>query len=136
MIDNQFLINAATQARSNAYAPYSGYAVGAALLTEDGQVFTGCNIENSAYGSTMCAERVALFKARSEGYQAFTAMAIVVDAIALPMPCGSCRQVMAELAPNIVVIVANISGDRKEYKVADLLPYAFTQKNFKENGRC
>lgn len=131
MIDKEMLINEAIKARLEAYVPYSGYAVGAAVLSKDGQVFRGCNIENSAYGCTMCAERVALFKARSEGVTDFIALAIVVDALSLPMPCGQCRQVMTELAPQMSVIVANLKGDSKEYSLTELLPYAFSQKNLK-----
>lgn len=131
MIDKKLLINEAITAREHAYAPYSGYAVGAALLTKEGQIFGGCNIENSAYGATMCAERVALYKARSEGFKDFVALAIVVDASVLPMPCGTCRQVMAELGSDMWVIVANVSGVSKEYMVSDLLPYAFSQENIK-----
>lgn len=98
------LLELALDARKNAYVPYSGYAVGAALLTEDGKVFAGCNIENAAYGNTLCAERTALVKAVSEGYRKFTKIAIASSGSA-PYPCGACRQSLYEFAPGLEVLV-------------------------------
>ena len=98
------LLELALDARKNAYVPYSGYAVGAALLTEDGKVFIGCNIENAAYGNTLCAERTALVKAVSEGYRRFTKIAIASSGSA-PYPCGACRQSLYEFAPELEVLV-------------------------------
>ena len=98
------LLELALDARKNAYVPYSGYAVGAALLTEDGRVFTGCNVENAAYGNTLCAERTALVKAVSEGCRRFTKIAIA-SAGSAPYPCGACRQSLYEFAPELEVLV-------------------------------
>lgn len=122
--NRQRLIEAALEARRWAYAPYSHYAVGAALLTESGKVYEGVNIENAAYPTTICAERVAVFKAVSEGERAFTAIAVVTSNGGTP--CGSCRQVLAEFGVDTVVIIANTQGEVvRESTVADLLPGAF-----------
>ena len=119
------LIRAALDARLRAYAPYSKYPVGAALLTASGQIFSGVNVENAAYPTTMCAERVAVFKAVSEGEQDFAAIAVATENGG--SPCGSCRQVLAEFGLNIVVLIANGKGELvKETTVAELLPAAFT----------
>ncbi len=118
------LIEIAREALNNAYAPYSGLKVGAALLTREGKIFTGVNIENASYGLTICAERVAIFKAVSEGYRDFVAIAITSSKGKI-MPCGACRQVMAEFSKNLEVIV----GDENEfqiYTVSDLLPESFS----------
>jgi cytidine deaminase len=120
----QELVEAAVQARRWAYAPYSKYAVGAALLTESGKVYDGVNIENAAYPTTICAERVAVFKAVSEGERKFSAIAVVTSNGG--MPCGSCRQVLAEFGVDTLVIIADESGlVRQEMSVGDLLPGAF-----------
>jgi cytidine deaminase len=120
----QQLIEAAVQARRWAYAPYSNYAVGAALLTDSGKVYDGVNIENAAYPTTICAERVAVFKAVSEGERSFVAIAVVTSNAGTP--CGSCRQVMSEFGIDMVVIIADTSGSvKQECTVADLLPGAF-----------
>ena len=119
------LVQQAIEARQLAYAPYSGYLVGAALLTASGRVFTGCNVESAAYPTSMCAERVAIFKAVSEGEREFTALAVVTDNGGTP--CGSCRQVLAEFGLETVVLVADTSGAvRQETTIDDLLPGAFT----------
>ncbi|MCS7219974.1 MAG: cytidine deaminase [Anaerolineae bacterium] len=118
------LIAAAQAARAHSYSPYSRYAVGAAVLTRAGQVFTGCNIENASYGATVCAERVALWKAVSEGERDFEAIAIVTDNGG--SPCGICRQVMVEFAPTMKVIIADTSGNVRVTTVDDLLPDRFT----------
>ncbi len=120
----QELIRAAGQARELAYAPYSDYRVGAALLTSSGQVFSGVNVENAAYPTCMCAERVAIYKAVSEGVRQFTAIAVVTTNGG--SPCGSCRQVMAEFSLDMVVLIANSEGKLlQESTVAGLLPGAF-----------
>lgn len=119
------LIDFANEARKKAYAPYSHYSVGAALRTKTGRVFTGVNVENAAYPHTMCAERVAIFKAVSEGEMEFDVIAVVTDNGG--SPCGGCRQVLAEFGLDTVVLIANGEGKLlKETTVKDLLPEAFT----------
>ena len=118
------LVARATQARGHAYVPYSGFAVGAALLTRSGEVFTGCNVENASYGLTVCAERVAIFNAVARGHREFRALAVVADTEEVCSPCGACRQVMAEFG-DFRVIMANLRGDRRSASVAELLPAAF-----------
>jgi cytidine deaminase len=120
---DQELIELAVQARRLAYAPYSQYAVGAALLAQSGNVYTGCNIENAVLGLTLCAERVALFKAVSEGERQFEAIAVVTSNGG--SPCGSCRQVLAEFGLHIRVLIATPEQLVAESKVIDLLPRAF-----------
>ena len=117
------LLEMAIEARKNAYVPYSGYAVGAALETKDGHVFTGCNVENAAYGNTLCAERTALVKAVSEGYREFTKIAIAASGSA-PYPCGACRQSLSEFAPDLEVFVT-WDGHVDRVPLAELLPYGF-----------
>lgn len=128
------LCAAAIKAMDNAYVPYSGYKVGAALLTADGKVFIGCNIENAAYSPTVCAERVAFFKAISSGERKFKAIAVAggkdgkIEG-AFP-PCGVCRQVMAEFcSPDFAILVVTGTDSYKKYTLSDLLPEAFTPKN-------
>lgn len=119
------LVQAAIQARRWAYAPYSKYAVGAALLTASGKIYEGVNIENAAYPHTICAERTAVFKAVSEGERQFTAIAVVTSNAG--MPCGACRQVLAEFGLDTIVWVANTDGEvLREATVGELLPGAFT----------
>lgn len=123
------LIQKAVEAKKKAYVPYSGFHVGAALLCKDGTIFTGCNIENSAYGPTNCAERTAIFKAVSEGYCEFQAIAIISDSKKLTAPCGVCRQVMAEFCePDFKVIMLNCDGQYRSATLDELLPYAFSLK--------
>ena len=120
------LIERAAEARLAAHAPYSNFEVGAALLSSDGRVFTGCNIENSAYGLSMCAERVAIFKAVSEGANEFTKIAVVTDSESLTPPCGCCRQMIWEFASAATeVILANLTGDVRSFEIKELLPEAF-----------
>jgi len=120
----QKLVETAIQARHWAYAPYSNYAVGAAVLTESGKIYDGVNVENAAYPVGICAERVALFKAVSEGERNFQAMAVVT--LNAGTPCGACRQVMAEFGVDMLVLVADENGSvLTEWSVADLLPGAF-----------
>ena len=121
------LIQAATIAKNQAFAPYSGFRVGAALLAKDGRIITGCNIENSSYSLTLCAERTAIFKAYSDGIREFVAIAVVSDDVEFTPPCGACRQVLLELAGNIDFIMANAKNKLKIIKVKSLLPLAFTQ---------
>ena len=121
------LYQAARDAMKNAYVPYSGYRVGAALLSRDGRLFTGCNIENAAYGNTLCAERTALVKAVSEGVREFTKIAIAASGSA-PFPCGACRQSLYEFAPGLEVLVTwDAGGEVQERKttLAALLPEGF-----------
>ncbi|RME85047.1 MAG: cytidine deaminase [Caldilineae bacterium] len=117
------LIAAAQKAREQAYAPYSQYRVGAAVLTEEGEVYLGCNVENAVYPATCCAERVAIFKAVSEGRRRFRALAVATSNGG--SPCGICRQVMREFAPEMVVYIANANGEVRRTTVAELLPDSF-----------
>jgi cytidine deaminase len=127
----QTLIAQAQAARTQAYAPYSRYPVGAALLAADGQVFTGCNVENATYGATICAERTAVVKAVSEGVRAFTAIAIVTRNGG--SPCGICRQTLFEFAPEMTVIMADETGAiTHEGPLADLLPLGFGPQHLAE----
>jgi cytidine deaminase len=128
-VDVEVLVQAAARAREKAYAPYSNYHVGAAVLTADGKVFTGCNVENAVYPLGLCAERVAIFKAVSEGYREFRAIAVVTRNGG--SPCGSCRQVMREFAPDMRVFIADESGQVRETTVAALLPDAFGPDDLK-----
>lgn len=120
------LIEAARQAREKAYVPYSHFAVGAALLTEDGTLYTGANIENASYGLTNCAERTAIFKAASEGHRRFITIAVIAGTEYACSPCGACRQVMSEFGPEARVILTNLKGNTVVTTVRDLLPGAFT----------
>lgn len=125
------LRQAALNAREKAYVPYSQFAVGAAVLTGSGTVITGCNVENASYGLSNCAERTALFKAVSEGEQAFRALAVVAASASPVTPCGACRQVMAELCPpDMPVYLYNVKGDVIETTVCELLPSAFNREAF------
>lgn len=122
------LIALALEARKKAYAPYSRFPVGAALLAESGQVYAGCNVENASYGLSICAERVALFKAVAAGERRFKAIAVVTETMATP--CGSCRQVLAEFGEDeLQVIVADPEGQMKIYALGELLPATFTSKH-------
>jgi cytidine deaminase len=132
MTDPNALIQAATQARERAYAPYSRFRVGAALRTTDGAIYTGCNIENGSYGATVCAERVAVFKAVSAGVREFEALAIVCGAEELARPCGICRQVLAEFSPSMQVICANAKGEYDECGLDELLPHRFEPDSLAE----
>ena len=126
--DRQSLIDIANATRCRAYAPYSNYQVGAALRARSGRIFTGCNVENAAYPHAMCAERVAIFKAVSEGEKEFDVLAVVTPNGG--SPCGGCRQVMAEFNPEMIVLIADGEGKLiQETTVARLLPGAFTPKD-------
>lgn len=121
------LLKVAIEAREKSYSPYSHYKVGAALLTTHGKIYTGCNIENAAYTPSNCAERTAIFKAISEGDQDFAAIAVVT--INGGAPCGVCRQVIREFAPDLTIIVGNITGDYQVLTLPDLLPDSFGPEN-------
>lgn len=124
-MDWQPLIESATQARQNAYAPYSGFAVGAALLTEDDTIVTGCNVENRTYGLTVCAERTAVVAANAQGQRSFRALVVVADATPPARPCGQCLDTLAEFAPELPVLLVNLDGESEELTLKDLLPQPF-----------
>jgi cytidine deaminase len=127
--DKDLLIEAAKQARENAHAPYSNFRVGAALRSTSGRIFGGCNVENATYGLTMCAERVAIFKAVSEGERGFRAIAVITDTDALTPPCGACRQLIWEFCGDIPVSMANLSGKIEVIQMKELFPRAFDDSN-------
>ena len=122
-MNDEELIATAFEAREKAYAPYSGFPVGAALLTRSGRVFTGCNVENAMFGLTVCAERVAVFKAVCAGERDFEAIAVVTAPGA--SPCGSCRQVLREFGRDLRILVADTEGNSREFMLEELLPSAF-----------
>ena len=115
----------AREARARAHAPYSGFEVGAALKTRAGEIVTGCNIENATYGLTMCAERVAVFKALSEGLADFDAIVVVADSKRLTPPCGPCRQILWEHCGDLVVHMSNLEGRSRTMRLSELLPMPF-----------
>ncbi len=119
------LIEAATRARENAFAPYSGFRVGAALEDQAGRVYAGCNVENATYGLTVCAERVAVYKAVSEGARSFRRVAVVADTDVLTPPCGACRQILWEFCGDIEIVLANLQGATERFQLRDLLPRPF-----------
>ena len=119
------LLAAALAARHHAHAPYSHFSVGAALEDEDGRIHTGCNIENATYGLTLCAERVAVFKAMSEGAREFRRIAVAADTAILTPPCGACRQILWEFCGDIEIILLNPRGDSETLRLKDLFPRAF-----------
>lgn len=119
------LVAAARRAREAAVAPFSQFKVGAALETAAGTVVTGCNIENATYGLTICAERVAMFKALSEGHRAFTRIAVVADTAAPTPPCGACRQILWEFAGDLEVVLANLHAETGRHRLSALLPLPF-----------
>ena len=119
------LISEATRSRGNAVADRSGFSVGAAIETEDGRIFGGCNVENATYGLTVCAERVAIWKALSEGARRFRAVAVVTGADVPTPPCGACRQILWEFAGDVPVVSATSGGAIREYRMSELLPEPF-----------
>lgn len=125
MTEYDALITAARQARENAHAPFSGFRVGAALRAQTGRVFTGCNVENATLGLTCCAERVAIFKAISEGERGFEAIAVVADTDTLTPPCGACRQLIWEFCGDVPVILANLKNKTEIMRSGELLPKPF-----------
>ena len=123
------LVKTAIEAKDKAYVPYSGFRVGAAVLTENDKVYEGQNIENASYGATNCAERTAIFKAVSDGQRTIKKIAIASDSKDIIYPCGICRQVIAEFGDvNTVVLCSKINGDFKEYKLDEILPFAFNKE--------
>ena len=126
------LIAQATAARLQSVAPFSNFKVGAALRTKEGKIFTGCNVESASYGLTVCAERVAIWKALSEGEHDFTDLIIVADTEQLTPPCGTCRQIIWEFAKHARIVLANLSQQREEVEIAHLLPKAFDARFLKE----
>ncbi|NLF01060.1 MAG: cytidine deaminase [Anaerolineales bacterium] len=123
-LDREALVSHAIEARGRAYASYSGYPVGAAVLTDSGRIYTGCNIENAAYPLAICAERVAVFQAVAQGERSFIALAVATANGG--SPCGSCRQVLREFGADTIVLIADASGAYRETTVADLLPDSFS----------
>jgi cytidine deaminase len=122
---HQSLIEKATAARKNAYAPYSHFAVGAAILGKTGKIFTGCNVENSSYGLTICAERAALFHGIAGGEKSFEAMAVVTDTENPVPPCGACLQVLAEFNPHLIMILVTVGGEKEAKSLEELFPLPF-----------
>lgn len=134
-MNQEQLVQEAKSMLSQAYVPYSKFPVGAALLTKEGKVYKGCNIENAAYPVSCCAERTAIFKAVSEGERDFEAIAVIANTSRPVPPCGSCRQVMSEFFdPEMTVYISNQNQEIKEVKVKDLLPFSFNQEDL-ESGQ-
>jgi len=131
--DIESLIEAAKRARLQSVAPFSDFRVGAAIRTADGKVYTGCNVESASYGLTVCAERVAIWKALSEGERQFTDLAVVADTETLTPPCGTCRQIIWEFARGAKIVFANLEGKTEEFQIADLLPRAFDARFLKKS---
>ncbi len=129
------LVKIATDARVRSVAPFSNFLVGAALRTKDGKVFTGCNVESASYGLTVCAERVAIWKALSEGERDFTDLVIVADTEQLTPPCGTCRQIIWEFCKSARITLANLNGQTEEANIKNLLPQAFDARFLKEIHR-
>ncbi|MEO5857970.1 MAG: cytidine deaminase [Pyrinomonadaceae bacterium] len=125
------LIDAATDVRKRAFAPYSNFKVGAAVETENGDIYTGCNVESASYGLTVCAERVAIWKGISRGVTKFGRIAVVVDTEELTPPCGVCRQIIWEFCGDVPVILANLNGKTETIQMSELLPRAFDSKFLK-----
>jgi cytidine deaminase len=130
MTDSEPLISAAKQSRENAHAPYSNFRVGAAVRASSGRIFGGCNIENATYGLTVCAERIAIFKALSEGERNFDAIAVVTGAEHLTPPCGACRQLIWEFCGDVPVILGNLQGQTETIPMHELFPKPFDSSNF------
>src|SRR6202022_382123 len=129
--DHEILISAARQARENAHAPYSNFRVGAALRATSGRIFGGCNVENATYGLTVCAERIAIFKALSEGERGFDAISVVTDTDTLTPPCGACRQLIWEFCGDIPVVLSNLKGKVEVHRMSALFPKPFDQSFLK-----
>ncbi|MCX7615164.1 MAG: cytidine deaminase [Clostridiales bacterium] len=124
-MNNIELVNIAREMRERAYAPYSHFAVGAALLCSDGEVFTGCNVEGASYSNAICAERTALVKAVSCGKRSFAKLAVSGNGKKFCTPCGICRQMLYEFSPELIILCANEDGEYEEHSMKELLPYAF-----------
>ena len=134
MSEIENLIKIATDARLCSLAPFSKFLVGAALRTEAGEIFTGCNIESASYGLTVCAERVAIWKALSDCERKFTDLVVVVDTEQLTPPCGTCRQIIWEYCKDAKITLANLRGQREEVDIRELLPKAFDARFLKDSG--
>jgi cytidine deaminase len=130
-IDLDSLTDQAKEARKQAYAPYSNFLVGAAIVGESGKIYAGCNIENSSFSLTICAERVALFKAVSEGEKDIEVLALVTDTQTPVWPCGGCRQVLAEFNQELLIVSSNLKGQREEKKLSEIFPEAFDKQSLK-----
>ncbi len=124
-MSNEPLITAALNVRQNAHAPFSNFKVGAALESSDGRIYTGCNVENATYGLTLCAERVAVFKAVSEGAREFRRVVVAADTDTLTPPCGACRQILWEFCGDVEIILVNFHGKRETLRLRDLFPRPF-----------
>lgn len=134
-MDDLELLSLAAQAKEKAYAPYSGFRVGAALLTQEGEIFTGCNVENASYGLANCAERTAVFAAVAAGYRQFATIAVTSDSDTYTFPCGACRQVLVEFNPDMKIIMGNINGEYTTQIAGNLLPSYFRGDSLqKPNG--
>jgi cytidine deaminase len=123
------MLNVARQAAHRAYCPYSKFRVGACLRTESGRLFAGCNVENASYGLTICAERSAVFQAIAAGEREFDSIVIYTPTGSFTGPCGACRQVLAEFTPNLDVVLANRSGQTRQYRLKNLLPMQFSRSS-------
>ncbi len=130
-LDYNYLAQKAIESKKFAHPPYSNFHVGAALLTEHDEIYSGCNVENSSFGLTICAERVAVFKAYSEGIRKFKAIAVASDDINYCPPCGACRQVLMDLCGDIDFVMVDGRMNTKVFKLSDLLPFAFGDENLK-----
>jgi cytidine deaminase len=130
--DEQEVIDAALAARERSVAPFSNFLVGAAVKTDTGSIFTGCNIESASYGLTVCAERVAIWKALSEGEHNFTNLAVAADTRTLTPPCGTCRQIIWEFAKHADIVMVNLDGAREAVHIENLLPRAFDARFLEE----
>lgn len=129
------LVSLAVEAKEKAYAPYSGFRVGAALYADNGKVYTGCNVENASYGATICAERTAVVKAISDGAKKILALAVSSDSNNPTMPCGICRQVISEFCPpDMPLYLSNCRGEYKEYTFGEMLPHSFKQSDMEDIG--
>ena len=129
MAGSDALVEHARRAREHAVADYSHFKVGAALQTADGTIVTGCNVENATYGLTVCAERVAMFKALSEGHRSFTRVAVVAVTADPTPPCGACRQILWEFGGNLEILLANLTDEKGRHDLKDLLPFPFDARN-------
>lgn len=134
-IDWKKLINAARKVRLNAYARYSDFKVGAAVLGKSGKIYTGCNVENASYSITICAERSAIANAIANGENEIVAVAVIADSQPITPPCGACRQFIQEFGPHALVKVANLNGQEKTFSQEDMLPYPFTYSMLKKKKR-
>jgi cytidine deaminase len=128
----QLLLETAKNARLQSIAPFSNFLVGAAIKTGEGKVYTGCNVESASYGLTVCAERVAIWKALSEGERDFSELAIVADTGSLTPPCGTCRQIIWEFAKNATIVLGNLRGETQKVSIKELLPRAFDARFLKQ----